>query len=92
MNSDLSCHELSKPGWEGQGGDYQSYHSRKDQPAGGVVKQKALLVKQMQCHSEALKMLQIFKISTLHRETYYLVRKRVMALDRLMNRTTCLFR
>lgn len=30
MNSDLSCHELSEPGWEGQGGDDQRYHGGED--------------------------------------------------------------
>lgn len=33
INSDLSCHELSEPGREGQGGDDQSYYCRKDQSA-----------------------------------------------------------
>lgn len=35
VNSDLSCHELSKTRWEGQSGDDQRHHSREDEPAGG---------------------------------------------------------
>lgn len=50
MNSDLSCHELSKTRWEGQSGDDQSYHSGEDKPAvrenikkGALVKQTAII-------------------------------------------------
>lgn len=34
VNSDLSCHELSEAGWEGQSGDDQRDHGGKDEPAG----------------------------------------------------------
>lgn len=40
MNSDLSCHELSKPRREGQGGDDQRYYGGKDQPAGRENRKK----------------------------------------------------
>lgn len=46
MNSDLSCHELSKPWWEGQGSDDQRYHCREDQTAGRQSRNKLFIVRQ----------------------------------------------
>lgn len=42
VNSDLSCHELSKTRWEGQSGDDQRYNSREDKPARGEKNMKML--------------------------------------------------